>query len=223
MGKSASQQKHKSPKLLIASLIVFVLLFLGTAGFAGVTYSQKEDYKNNVDQKIAVAVEEAEQRVADQKEKDFLEREKNPYREYKGPSAFGSVDILYPKTWSAAVTESNNGAVPVNGYLHPDFVPSTASKTAFALHVEVVEQPYDKVLSSFESKTKQGKVRVSPFAAAKVPGVLGARVDGEIETGLDGSLVVLPLRDKTIKIATESQQFIGDFDDIILPNLVFVP
>jgi len=36
-------------------------------------------------------------------------------------------------------------------------------------------------------------------------------------------MILLPLRDKTLKISTESQQFVGDFDNIILANLKFVP
>jgi len=209
--------------LLVVPLILFILTSLGVSGFAIWAYGERDDYKNNSDKKSAAAAEVAHQKAGEEKEKEFLEREKNPYKEYKGPSAFGSVDILYPKTWSAYVDETKGGNLPVNGYFHPNFVPGLDSETAFAMKVEVVEQPYDQVLAKYESDTKSGKLRVSPFKAAKVPSVLGARIDGEIDDGLNGSSVVFPLRDKTIKVTTQSQQFMSDFDNIILPNFSFVP
>ncbi len=219
MGKS---QKQKGFNWLLVPLGLFVVLFLGAAGAAVSINSQKEDYKNNVDQKVAAAVETAEQRVSDEKEKEFLEREKNPYRKYAGPATFGSLEIVYPKTWSAAIDEGA-GNIPVDGSFHPNFVPSKGSKTALALRVQILEQPYNQLLSRFESDTKKGTVRISPFRAAKVPSVLGARIDGEVANGFKGSMVMFPLRDKTIQITTLSQQFVGDFDNIILPNILFIP
>jgi hypothetical protein len=53
--------------------------------------------------------------------------------------------------------------------------------------------------------------------------VVGSRIDGEINLGQKDSMILLPVRDKTIKISTESQEFMGDFNDIVLANLKFVP
>lgn len=209
--------------MLIVLLVIFVLTSIGLGIFVFMVSAERDDYKNNSDKKVAAAVEVARQQVSDEKEKEFLEREKNPYKEYKGPSAFGSVSIIYPRTWAAAIDETGKGTSPVDGLMHPNFVPSVNSGTAYALKIEVLERNYAEVLGQFESESKKGTVRVSPFKAAKVPEVLGARVDGEIGRGLDGSMVVFPLRDKTISVSTQSQQFIGDFNNIILPNLLFIP
>jgi len=55
----------------------------------------------------------------------------------------------------------------------------------------------------------------------------GTRLDGAInqtQTGAqNGSLVVIKIRDKTLKIYTESTDFVGDFNNVILSNLTFVP
>src|SRR5688572_14547527 len=74
--------------LLIAAIIFGVWAFVG-----------RQDYKNNVDQKIAAATEvaKAEQKVADQK--IFDEEEKDPYKTFTGPAEFGSISISYPETW----------------------------------------------------------------------------------------------------------------------------
>lgn len=223
MGQPPRRKGRGVQWLLVVPLIVFILISLSVSGFALWAFGERNDYKNNSDKKSAAAAEIARQQAGEEKEKEFLEREKNPYKEYKGPSAFGSLDVLYPKTWAAYIDETKGGNLPVDGHFHPNFVPGLDSETAFALKVEVVEQPYDQVLAQFESDTKSGKVRVSPFKAAKVPSVLGARVDGQVTDDFNGSAVVFPLRDKTIKVSTQSQQFISDFDNIILPNLNFVP
>ena len=38
-----------------------------------------------------------------------------------------------------------------------------------------------------------------------------------------GTMIILPVRDKTLKIWTEGNEFVGDLDKIILANLSFVP
>ena len=215
-------KKHR-PWGLIIPLVLFVVLFLGTAGFASQIASERDDYKNNVDQKIAAAVVIAKQEIEKAKEVEFLEREKNPYRTYNGPAAYGELVIQYPKTWSATVTETNRGKAPVNGYFHPSYVPADNSGTGFALQIEVIEEPYDKVLGSYESDAKKGLVRISPYSAPKVPQVLGVRIDGKVGKDHQGSTVLLPLRDKTIRLTTLSPQFVPDFNNIILQNLVFTP
>ncbi len=223
MGMSASEQKKHRPWGLIIALVLFVIGFLGSSGFAFWAYAEMQDYKNNVEEKVAAAVEEAKKATEETKEKEFEERSKSPYKKYKGPATFGAIEVTYPKTWAATVDEGD-GSVPVNGYFHPDFVPGARSETAFALRLEVLEQPYDRVLQSYDGNAKKGTVSVAPYKAARVQSVLGARVDGEIEKGMQGSAVLLPLRDKTIRIMTLSGQSFGkDFDNIILKNLIFTP
>ena len=222
-GISNSSQKKHRPWVLIGLLVFFILAFMGSSVFAFLTFAKMQDYKNNVDEKVAVAVSEAVKTTEETKEKEFLERSKSPYKKYKSPATFGAIEITYPKTWSASVDE-HGGSVLVNGYFHPDYVPGPKSGTAFALRVEVLEQPYDKVLGTYDSEAKKGSIKVSPYKADRVPSVLGARLDGEIEKGLKGSAVILPLRDKTIRISTQSYESFGnDFDKTILSNLIFTP
>lgn len=208
---------------LIAFILTFLLLF-GAAGFGFWAFSSRQDFKTNVDQKISVAVKVAQEQTATAKDKEFTEKEKNPLKSYQGPSAYGSLDIQYPKTWGAFVTElTTAGATSIDGYFHPNFVPGVQSGTNFALRVQVLSGSYDQQLKQYENLTKLGKIKVTPFRAANVQSVVGSRLDGEYVTGKQGSVILLPLRDKTLKIWTEANQFIGDFNNIILPNLKFVP
>jgi hypothetical protein len=216
------QKKHHSWGLII-SLICFIFISIGALGFGIWAYAGMADYKGNSDQKAAAAVEIAVQKEASRKDAEFVEKEKEPLTKYLGPSAFGTLDISYPKTWSAFVTEVTQSGTPVDGYFHPNFVPGIQGGTAFALRVVVTAQSYEQELGQFDGQVTAGKVKVSPFRAKNVDSVTGSRVDGEIVFGKQGSIILLPLRDKTLKIYTESQQYMNDFNNIILPNLKFVP
>lgn len=207
-------------------LIVMVVLLMLTAGFGLWAYAGREDYKNNADKKIAAAVEVAKKEASDQKDLEFLEKEKQPFKTYTGPAAYGSLTFQFPKTWSGLVTESakTGDKTPVDGYFTPGFLPGIGlATTAYALRVQINSVAYEQVLSAFNGPATSGKVKVTPYKPDKVTGALGVKIDGEIINGKQGSMVVLPLRDKTIQIWTESDQFVGDFNNSILPSLSFVP
>lgn len=216
----ASQAPKSHNIMLLVALVIFTLLSL-IFGFLWFTTSSKySDLKNNFDQKLAVANEESAQEIGAKKDAELAEKEKSPYSTYQGPSAFGSVKIVYPKTWSAFVTEDEKGSTPVDGYFHPGFVPGVRSGTAFALHLEVIESDYSQLLKKFENDSKNGKVNVTPIQSGETAGV---RVDGEIDNKKKGSIVMFPLRDKTLRLTAESDTFVNDFNEIILKNFTFSP
>jgi len=95
--------------------------------------------------------------------------------------------------------------------------------SVFSLRVQVVNQSYSSVLNQYSSQVTSKKVTVTPYSLKLVPSIIGSRVVGEITTNKQGVMIVLPLRDKTLKIWTESTQYEGDLDNIILPNFSFSP
>lgn len=209
--------------LLTVLLAVFILLFLGAAGFGFWAFNSRNDYKDNVDQKIEVAVTDAKAQEAAAKDKEFIEKEKNPYRVYSGPPTYGSVSITYPKTWSAYVDETGKGSNPVDGFFHPATVPGLQAGASYAVRFSVTNTRYSEEVRRFDAYVKSGKVKVTPYSAAKVPGVVGVRVDGEVQPKEQGSMIILQMRDKTLKVWTEANQFVGDFNNIVLANLKFEP
>ncbi len=204
---------------LVISLVLVVVLFLGATGFGVWAYMGKQDYKNNVDSKIAAAVDVAEKKIASQKDNEFTEKEKNPLKEYRSSAILGDINFMYPKTWSG-YTKSTDDTLDLS--MNPDLV-SGDPKATYALNVEIINTPYDSNIKKYEGLVKNGKVKASAYRLAKLPKVLGTRVDGEYENGIKGSIVVLPLRDKTITIACQNTQYINDFENIILPNFSFSP
>lgn len=222
-GVPIGEPKKRMNALLLPFIITVTLLF-GAMGFGIWAFMSRQDYKNNVDPKIAAAVKIAQQNTSTAKDKEFVEKEKNPLREYKASQSAGNLSVVFPKTWSAFINEAAKGETVVDGYFHPGYVPGLESGTDFALRVRVISKPYDQQLKQFEAKSKTGKITVQPYSPPKMSeDVVGVRIDGEINPGQQDSMVILPLRDKTIEISTQSPRFVGDFDSIILANLQFVP
>lgn len=204
------------PVIVLGTLLLVSLVF-GLWAFAG-----RQDYKNNVQSKIDEAVKEAETQLALEKDAEFAEREKSPNRTYQGPSAFGSLSITYPKPWSVYVDERGSGSTPLKGYMQPNYVQVDEQEVIYALRFEIVETDYQQVLKGFDGARRTGKVTVEAYRAPKVPNELGSRLSGEVVPRKQGDMVLLPLRDKTIKIWTEGNDFRSDFNNI-LAALSFVP
>lgn len=206
-------------ELLIPLVLVSVLL-LGALGFGIWAFMGRQDYKNNVDQKIVEAVEVAEENLTIKKDAEFAESYKLPYTTYRGPAAFGTITIQYPKTWSNYVDEQNNGT-PVDGYMQPGYV-SANEDTNYALRYQVVNRQYDQEVKGIESRVKNGTAKTSAYRLPKLESVLGIKVVGEIDNRNTGTMIMMPLRDKTIKVWTEGEEFTNDFE-AILKELTFVP
>ena len=215
--------QHGEINLLLVPLILSVVLFLAAGGFAAWAYTGRQDYKDNVESKVADAVTVAKdaQKVADGI--TYAEKEKRPLISYSGPEAYGSIVVRYPKTWSGYV-DTKSGSQPLDAYFHPNVVPADVNgTTAYALRVQIVQQSYAAVVKQYDSFVKSGKVTVQPYKFVSVSDVAGVRVDGSLTTTKTGSMIIVPLRDKTLKIWTESKDFVPDFDNNILPNFTFVP
>lgn len=204
---------------MLIPLIISIILFFGALAFGIWAYMERADYKERSDKKVSAAVAVAVERTKTDKDNEFIEKEKEPLRTYVGPEALGSISLKYPKTWSVYADEANDKMTVL---AHPKVVPAD-SKSSYALRVEVVEQSYDSVAKSYENNVKSGKLKAIAYALPKLPKEVGMRLDGEIDSNKQGALIILPLRDKTIKISTESTQLLNDFNKIILPNIKFIP
>jgi len=220
----ATLARNQEGSLLIP-LVISIVLLLTMAGFGIWAFLGRQDYKANSDAKSAAAVEAAVAAEDVKKDAAFAQAEKNPLKTYKGPEAFGTLVLQYPKTWAAYVAEGDaNSSTPINGYFQPNFVPDVGNnKSQFALRVQVVNTSYDQALNRVQGQVQNGQVTVTPYRLPKVPGILGARLTGQIVNQTQGVMVMLPLRDKTLEIWTEGTQFITDFNTNVLPNTTFSP
>lgn len=231
--QSASQIAALGPKKSHSTLItvVLALLLVAALGFGYWAFSGRQDYKNNVDVKVAAAVVSAQkaQQATDQAKAD--QAAKQPYNTYQGPDTYGTITFSYPKTWNAYIQSSSSE--PINSYYYPSAVPDTTTTSAYALRMELVSDDYNSVLSSLTgSSSTNSTLTAAAYIPPKLKGVKNA-LPGTMLTGaiwqdnngnpITGQMLVIPVRDKTLKIYTQSQNFTSDFNNIVLPSLTFTP
>lgn len=221
-GYNSSGGSHR----FLLPFVIAAVLFIIAAGFGAWAYTERQDYKDNSDQKAAAAAEAAKMATQQEEAAKYTEEAKSPLKTFIGPADFGSVTFQYPKTWSGYVVQdsSSSSDMPLDGYFHPDVVPDVdLPASVFALRVSIVSEPYSEVLENYASSVEEGKAVVAPYKLPKVDSVVGSRVDGDIEQGKKGSMVLLPLRNVTLKVWTETDQYLNDFNGIVLASLSFSP
>lgn len=209
---------------------ILLVLLVATGIFAAISYKDKQHYKKDVDQIVATAVTNAKQQQTAADQVTFAAQSKLPYKTFTGPVALGSISFHYPKSWSAYVdqTGSNN---PIEGYFYPGVVPGLTSGTAFALRVELVTDDYTSVIQQLTNQS-QAAPKAAAYVPSKMkkvanvqPGTLftGAIAQDSQGNSLSGQMLVIPVRDKTLEISTQSADFTADFDNTVLSSLTFQP
>lgn len=202
--------------LVITAVLLGVLLVI-MSGFAAWSFIQYLDYKDNVDPKVAAAVKTAKEEQATADQAAFDEERKVPTRKLVGPEDLGGVTLSFPRTWSVYVAKSGEDG-NFEAYLHPGSVPSLEGNTPYALRVSVLNKSYHDTLDDFSPDVQEGKLRSSTVEAA---GERGVRLDGVLEEGVVGSMVIFKVRDKSLLVFTESPDYRADFNKFVLPSLKF--
>lgn len=214
---------EKGSTATLVTIVILAVFLVISLSFGIWSFLGRQDYKYNADTKVKTAVDANTKSVQAQDAKDYAESAKQPLKLFVGPEAYGSVHINYPKTWSAYVV-TGTGGQPLDAYFNPDVVPSSQDiNSVFALRLQVSTTSYNQTLTQYQGLQKQGKVTVAPYALPKNPNVVGVRIDGQLTQTKQGSMIILPVRDKTIKIWIESNQFATDFNNLILPNASLSP
>jgi len=215
---SAVNQRGNANPLVIVSILLGVLV-VAVAGFGVWAFVNYMEQKNNVDGIVAKAVETAKKEQTTADEELFLEREKQPTRQLLGPSDLGSVKFDYPKTWSVYVDKDGSGGSYV-AYLHPGSVLSITQRAVNALVVSVEDKEYEDSLKAYDGQVQKGELKAVPIKSGEEQ---GTRLDGTFSKDIRGAVVLFKLRDKTLKLAIQSNDFLGDFNNIILTSLKFNP
>jgi len=205
--------KRSNPsKKWIIMTFVFIFTTLAAGGVAVWSYMNYVDQRDNVDSKVSVAVAEAVKEQADKDAADFLEKEKQPNRQFVGPDDYGRLSFDYPKTWSAYTAKDAAKGGTYEVYFNPGVVPVVDQQQQFALHVTIEEKDYDKVVDGYKTPVSNGALKSSSVKADEQN---GTRLDGSFSKDIRGSAVIFKIRDKTVTIRTDAETFKGDFDALI--------
>jgi len=193
----------------IAGITLFLLVSVA-AVWLFLAYSEQ---KTDVEGKLKVAVAEAKKEQSEEDRKQYLEESKNPRLEFVGPADYGRVSFMYPRNWSAYVDKDGSDRGDYKAYLHPSVVPSVSSRESrFALRLEILNQDFDAVLKQYEQLLKKGDLTSS---TPEFNGNASTRIDGAFTKELRGSVVLMKVRDKTIRFSTDADTFKPDFQAIL--------
>lgn len=205
---------------LTIPLAFAVIITIISVVFGIWSYMQFSDLDTNFDAKVEQAVDNRQGEIREEVNLEFIEKEKQPYRTYQSPSTLAGVKVSYPKTWSVYADEDERSSRELNVYMHPGFIRTLDGDTPHALRIALDDKEYARELSSYQRRIEDGKLKSSVF---KSSGVQGVRLEGEIDSDVTGVIVLLPVRDKTLSVWTESDEFKNDLDRAILPTLNFTP
>lgn len=193
--------------------IGFVVLFAIAGALAGWAYILYDEQKSDVEGKIKVAVIEAKKEQVEEDNKNFEEARKEPRIEFVGPEDYGRVSFMYPRTWSVYVANDASDRKSYEAYFHPVSVPPIGNKESrYAYRLEIINKDYDDVLAEYASRLKKGELSSS---APEFNGNASTRLDGVIAKDVRGSVVLMRVRDKTIRISTDADVFKPDYQAVL--------
>lgn len=210
--KSPAKQLELYQKLLIGLGVIAAILLLLTIFFGARAFINSEDLTeaNLQGQKEGAAAQKAVD------EKAFTTEKNSDFRTYVAPDYAGSFRVSVPKSWSIAVTPNESGTT-LSALSSPDFVENKLDKYAlrFALinkEIEEVKKPLDNLTK--EKDPKKRKLNVEDIT---VSGIKGFKYTGQISSKIpNGTLVLVPLRDKTFSIQTDdNEQYLTVFNSIV--------
>lgn len=215
---------HKPSKLPIFLSALFLITTILFATLSFVFYNQMVGYRDDYQTKATIDINKATEEQKAQLSAEFQEIEKLPTRAYQTQSSAASIKIVYPKTWDLYANEDNTKGV-VSNWFNENYVPDISNKdNTYSLRLEYIDKNYTSVAKSFDSAINKGTVKVTPYKAPNVSGgETGVKLDGEVRSGITGSMIILPVRDKTLQLWTESDRYIKDFNEIVLNNLTYSP
>ncbi len=195
----------------IVALSILVVLFGSFSIWAYINYM---DQKNNVDGKVEEAVAEAVRKNSEVLEAKFEAQEKEPMRQFMGPSDYGSLSFKYPKTWSAyqATDVSKGGGVTYEAYLNPILVPPITPTTKYAIRISIEQKTYDQTLASYDKLIKKGEITSSVYS---VGDLVGTQLTGNFTKDIYGTAVILKMRDRTLTVRTDGDVMKEDFFNLL--------
>ncbi len=218
MNAMKNESGAANPLLVMAVMLGVLSLILGGAFFWA--YSNYVDYRDNVREKVEVAVTKAVNEQIEADKKDFLEKEKQPYYKLTGPEDLGSVSFSYPKTWSVYIAKDGLRGERYEAYLHPIAVPEVSASTPFATRLAITDDVYESFLKRYDGLVKKGDLRSNPITINNLAGV---KLDGKFSNYRSGTMIVLKVRDKTVVIASDSTEFTKDFEEVVAKSIDFNP
>ena len=197
------------------AIVVLALISLTFIGLFIWMFIRYDEVQMDINGQIDVAVAEAKDEQAAKDEEEFLQREKYPYRTFKGPADYGELTFQYPKTWSVYVAADANNGGDYEAYMNPVEVNVVAKDTINALRVSILNKSFEAVAEEYQKAMERRDANLT-MQSVTFNGITGNRYTGTIPgTDLSGFIVIFKIRDKTAILQTDSVLFEGDYNTLL--------
>ena len=203
----------KTIAIIVLSLIA--VTFIGLFIWMTLQYN---DARTDVDGQISVAIAKAKDEQTSKMEAEFLEREKYPFKVFKGPADYGELTFEYPKTWSVYVESAANSGGDFNAYFNPIQIDELNKDTINALRVSIMNTSFDSITEKLKRDVdrKNSELTVEAVTIGKDNNITANRYSGRIpSTVFSGYIVTFKIRDKTVMLQTDSVLFTDDFNKLL--------
>lgn len=210
-------QKRDVVGLIKTIIIVLVSLiavtFIGLFIWMTVRYNEASEIEQS---EISMAVADAVEENTSKMEAEFLEREKEPNRDFSGPTDYGQLSFKYPKTWSVYVAKDALSGGDYEAYFNPVEVETVSKDTINALRLIIKDKSFEEVVEEYRRAVEKKDAELSVESITIYDGTPANRYTGVIPgTDLNGIIIVFKIRDKTAILQTDSMLFENDFNNLI--------
>lgn len=210
--KSSDKQIQLYRYILIGLGVIAVILLILTIIFGAKAFINDGDLEEATKKGQQQGAEA--QKAAD--EKAYTAEKNSDLRTYTAPDYAGKFKVSIPKSWSIVITP-NDGSNTLSALSSPDYVENKLD--IYALRFSLINKQIENVKQSFDSLTKEKdpKKRKLNVEEVTVSGIKGYKFTGQISSKIpNGTLVLVPLRDKTFSIQTDdNDQYLAVFNSIV--------
>ena len=213
---SAEKLKHTRIILAGVGLLAFVLL-ITTLVFASASSSTDAKLK----EQYAAGMADGKKAQSQADAVKYSKQVTSVTRTYEAPVKYGSFQITYPKAWNIVVDSTTSE--PVYGKIHPEYV--NWQSDTHALRFILIDDNYEDTQKKYDDMAKNSKGAISKKAAT-VSGIKGMEYTGKINSddkNAVGTVIVLPLRDKSMLMQTDDNKTYGDAFSQMVSTAKLIP
>lgn len=208
----------KKSSVVETVILVIVCLIAAVAIVAAVMlYMQWDDLKTNFDAKVGLETAAAEKAAGDKYAEQLQEELKRETVQYTGPDDYGRISFSYPKMWSVYEAQDGTKNSDYEAYFAPAPIHSLEDETArYAIRFKIVNQLYNDVAEEYANdlEDSEGAPAKGIFSADNSR-ISGVRYDGQIADGIDGTVVIAKINDKTMIIQSDSKVYSDSFEKVL--------
>lgn len=200
-------------------LLLAIFFGIGTVVFGSisiVSYDAKVKAESNRDAQVNAAVSKAVEKAIKEDEAADIKAAESPYRTYTADGVFGGFSLDIPKSWNIYAEKSVSAQTQLTLIASPDSVSvdRALGRQLQPFKATLVQKSAQSIASSYQERIKRKKLTSSTVT---VSGIQSTQLVGTFseEQTQPTTLVLVPVRDKTLQFANDDRNYTEQFGKIL--------